>query len=764
MSQFPLEGGRPSSSSLRHQRPQDRSTLGITEDLNAPGLIPTTTVETKNQAMANQLARALGVAGQTVEQAGQIAAHEAARMNRQSAAIQEALDKKRAEIAAADKGQGSLAARSITPDLERQIVMGELAPPPDTSDEAFADQLISSHTDGLSQDYADAYASHAKPQIMQALSKRREQGIELAAKQNQDLILGSLPLAKSSSDLAELSALLRSNNNKLTDQQAKAQVVSKAISNAVDLAGQDTKAAESALKAAEVFGGDAFGPDIASARTKIQAAVIEKTRKDQAFVLDGFKTRLGLGEPPESVYPDAVKAAKEGKIDGGDLLSMRIKFDEERKAKEAEAKKLLDQTSTDAWKSQVSSVVGAYMDAGDQTGGAAQLPAKFEFKTPSGKIESVPRQELVEAKVNERFADIDSTSLSLDDNLSRKLDFLTKQSGKATYAPWAASLNGIATQALRADASSENVPDAAIQAVDLYERLSAKKAYGVINDHLTDDQSRNMLRLVDAVKTHLRGGADGIGITTQDAIAAVVKASGTRGLSRFAPVPLNEIGVRDAADEVMGNFSKAANKDQIEQILSEKAGMYRSLAGINEQSAVERAGKDLLEDMKIIDGQAVFVRGRNIPPDMEELGKAIKQSYVAAHGKANGLSESDISLFIDPVSGLVTVQTAGGVIPSNAPALTLSDAQRLSQFASRIRESDKRVKLIESAALDRTDDLELVGAGTRLYRLMFRPDRTTPEDRKAIDKTILDAIKIPEDASPELQAIMLRISQQREKK
>jgi len=791
MSQFPLEGGLPAVSKLRRSRSNGLTTLGINQELNAPGLVPLPVEPTRSQRMIEQLTQVLGAGSQTVEAAGQVAGQDASRFNRQAYKIEEeaakrehlaaeALAKREREIAAADRGQGSLEARSATPELERQILAGDLKPGvgPDgqaLTDEQFADQYVASRTEGLSQDYADAFASHAKPQIMEALARRREAAINLATGQNQDLILNGVATDTTPDALARSALALQSNNKKLSPEQAHALVASSAIKNAVDLGSSE------ALDRAAKYGGDIFAPDVQAARTRLEARAVEKRNRDQAAVMDTFKSRLGTGEPAESVYVDAINAHKKGLIDGSDLLAMRTRFDEEQRARDLEAKKALDKSTLNAWNAKVHNFASAWMEAGDHTGGAGSLPKEdLTVTLPSGKVETLPRQKVVEAVLNDRFAEIDSAVTNPEENLSRKVDYLTKQGGGAVYQPWAASLNGIATQALRADASSANVSPAALQAVDLYDRLQSVKAYGVINDHLTDDDSRNLLRLVDAVKMHGRGGTDGLGIGNAEAIATVVKSAGTHGLQRFTPISLTtDQTVKDAASEALSAFSKAKNLDTVQQLISDKAGMYRALSGVDEATAVTRAGKDALEDIKIIDGQAVFVRGRKVPPNMEEIGKAIKDEFLASNGKASGLSDSDISLYIDPLSGLVTVQTVGGAFPKNAPVFTLADAQTLSDFSSRIHNSDKLVGSIEQGARERVRNnigREMGMMGGSLWRgpiaetigsitdRIFKPDNTTANDRAAIDRTILEAIKVPEDASPDLQRVMHRIAAQRKKK
>jgi hypothetical protein len=756
MSQFPLEGGLPAVSKLRRSRSSGPTTLGITEDLNAPGVVPLPVEPTRSQRMIDQLSNVLGVAGQAVEAAGAVSAQDAARANRARAMLQE----KQSEIAQADRGQGSLDARSATPELERQILAGELKPGvgPDgqpVTDEQFAEQYLAGRTNGLSQDYADAFASHAKPQIMEALARRREATLNLATAQNQDLILAGIATDNTPDSLEQSVSLLKGNNPKLSDPAARALVSLHAINNATDLA--DPEALDRAAK----FAGDTFAPNVAVARTRIETRKLENKMRDQVATMDTFRSRLGLGEPADSVYADAVIAEKEGKISGTDLLAMRTRFDEEQRAVAREATRQLDTVSTQQWKANLNSVATAIMESGDKNGGASQLPPKFRFITPSGKEETITRQELVGSIVEDKFKLIDEneqTARDPDLNLAQKVDFLAKQGGGAVYEPWKAALNGVASQALRVDVANGRVPDAVVGAVDLYERLLAKKAYGVIGDHLTDEQSRNVLRLVDAVKRNMRGGGSGIGMTAQEALTTVLKSGNVRGLQNFSPVALHgEAG--DAAKDVLGNFKKAENTDDIERVLSEKAGMYRALTGIGDAAAIARAGTDMLEDMQIIDGQAVFVRGRSIPRNMDQIAPAIKQEFLAEHGKSLGLSESDTSLLVDPISGLVTVQTkVGGIVPRDAPAFTLDDARQISAFAYQLQNMTARVRGIEEHALGRTRPGELVGAGTALYRMMFKPDRTTPEDQGSIRHVVTDAIKVPEDASPEAKAVMLRIA------
>jgi hypothetical protein len=757
MSQFPLEGGLPAVTKLRRTRGTGSATLGINESLNAPGLVPIPVELSRGQRTIDQLGQVLGIAGQTIEAAGQVAAQEAARANRRTAQIEEELSKRQKEIAQADRGQGSLDARSTTPDLERQILAGELKPGagPDgqpLTDQQFADQFIADRTQGFSQDYAEAFTSHAKPQIMEALARRREAAINVATGQNQDLILAGVATANTADALEQSAAALRSNNPKLSDQQARALVASNAIKNAVDLGSVE------ALDRAAAFGGDAFAPGVAVARTRLEARVIERENQARRDTVSSLDARLGVGEPIESVYADAVQAQKEGKISGGNLLEYRTKLETEQKARAAEATKALDAATLAGRRDDLLSGTSAIMEAGDLTGGAGQIPEKFKFTLPSGKEETVTRAELVDSVVEQKFAQIDQqTANNPDANISAKVDFLAKQGGGATYAPWKAALNGVATQALRADVNSQNIPQAVVQGVDLYERLLAKKAYGVIGNHLTDDQSLNMLRLVDAVKRNMRGGGSGIGMTTAEAVSTVVKSAGSRGLAKFTPIYGNTLEVRDSIADAMADFEDAENKDEVEQILSEKAGMYRALAGTDEVTAITRAGKDLLEDMKVIDGRAVFVRGRQIPPNIEQLGSLIKQDFVDKHGKDLGLSETDTSLLIDPVSGLVTVQTKNGITPRNAPAFSLDDLQKLANYMAKIDLAEKRVAGLQDEATGRVKLSEEAATSTVLYRMIFKPDWTTPEDKASIDRIRRDAAAIPDDVSPELRSVMERV-------
>ena len=100
MSQFPLEGGNPVTTRYRGRDVRQVSQPGITETLNAPGVVPLPPQINRNQMLAFELEKALGTLGDLGNSVTRYNAQEQYRKDRAAAA----LEKKQTEIDAAERG------------------------------------------------------------------------------------------------------------------------------------------------------------------------------------------------------------------------------------------------------------------------------------------------------------------------------------------------------------------------------------------------------------------------------------------------------------------------------------------------------------------------------------------------------------------------------------------------------------------------------------------------------------------------------------
>lgn len=754
MSQFE-NPGRVANVLRRRRGVQDLS-VGIDQTLNAPGVVAVPLTE--GQTAASELAKVLGltnVIANDVTQINRQAQHEAERetneldreAEKKQAELDRALEKKHREIELADRGQARLSAGTFLPEIERQIESGELLPEPGQSDEDFARSIIAPRGEGLSEAFKTELEESAVPNLMRARARRREVLRAEAIDQNQKLMLASVGGMATAKSLEDAVVQLRSNNSKLSDGAARALVFSEAAQAAEAMGGKD---GAKWLEAAEAILPDGFlTAERQAARDRLKAGDIRKKTEASNKARSELEARLGRGEPIESVYADALKLDKSGVLDGSDLLAFQSKYENDRSAASTKAKKALAAAEFDQEYSKLRALTSMFMLNGAQTGGAIALPLEDTIKITlsDGSVENVNRKDLVNGIAAERMWQIAATS---PDPLPEQVDYMTTQSGGATYQPWMSSLNGIAGQVLRADMTAETVPQTAVESLELYERFDAMKARGILDTHLKNDQSRSVLRLANALKIHGRGGpGDGAGgLTSAQALAEVAQLP-PENIGRFRSFKTDSDMFRDKVDVVMGELGDVENREDIEQVLADKAGIYQALSGIGEEAALERAGKDILEDMRVIDGRATFFRGRDLPPDLDGIVDDLKAQFAEEMGDKLGLKATNLRFQFDPLSGIGTLKLKDEkTTPEKAPAVTQADLQRISQWSNNLKYADERMRLASKARPQGTGLFASTGGAAILAQFLLPGKQPTAEAKAGAERFVKQAETIPQGLTP----------------
>lgn len=764
MSQFPLEGGQAPAARLRQGRGNMLDQLGINQRVDAPGLVPTPMTTTPTARLAQQLGQALGVVGDFADAGRSLINQDTARIRREQADAEErareaarALKEKEREIEQAQRGLATVNSRSWLPELERQITSGELATPQvsetDTrpmTDEAFADQLISQQVEGFSPAYAEQYTSIAKPQIMQALAARRAGRVSQAIEDQQAMLVAGVSSAGTAAELEQSVSFLRSNNKDLSELGAKALVVERAITDAV--ASKDFDKLDVVAKFADE---DVYGSALTRARNEIQTAKQQERSKLRQQTMDRLEMRIGQGQAVEAVYADALAAAERGDLDGNDLLSIRSRLDSIDRDREQKAAKERDRAFIEAGRSRVMQDAASLMMSGGSTLGAAAIPETIKIEAPGGDKETITKKEIVDTVTNQRFAAIDAEiPPGTPSNFDAKVDFLARQGGEAAYAPWKATLNSVASQVSRGDLTPESVPPVALEAFQLYRELGARRtAMGVLNAHVTDDNSRNFLRVADLIYRNARsdtkpGGFDGL--TARQAIAQAAAISPEDIQSRAARSSIAS-SVLDKKAKAFASELGASNVETIRQAIGEKAEYYKMVSGLDDDATLERAMADVSEDMTVIEGRAVFTRGRNLPSQTEQLMSTVKEAI----GKASART------FVDPMSGLVTLRGEGGEPIEGGLVLSPDDLQAIARYMNGIDAARERISLLKRDEIARiaskakgpvTDKPDVTSGGVVLGYLLDDLFGK-PHVPAGAEKMMSRAREIPPNVSSELRPV-----------
>jgi hypothetical protein len=504
--------------------------------------------------------------------------------------------------------------------------------------------------------------------------------------------------------------------------------------------------------------------------TERQAAVLRATtvsaankRKDEDAAANEVFGALNAVRNNQGSYTAARERIgamlKDGRIDEQTAFRLHETVDSQESGDRAKNEKVADEAAYQTQFATYRDFAREHMLDGANTGGAARLPKKFTVVFPSGRAsKEIDRDELVNAVVDEHFQRIDSeTQGNPAANLNRKIDFISRQGGEAVYEPWKATLNGVVSQAVRADVG-DAVPPVAVQAVQLYDHLQKNEAVGVLESHLTDEESRNFLRTVSLFQKHQRGvfGTNPGGPTIEQAIRNASKVSAGRAFSKSFNRSADPSLVDKRAESLAGSM-RAGNVEDIRQMLADKAEMYKVMGGVDDETALAQATSDIREDFRTIDGVAVFSRGRRIPHNLEsELAPLLKSMYVDDFGKREGVDADLIRLKVDPRSGMVTLSDRVGNKLPDAPAYAIAELADFNVWRQGIADADERERL----GAGRRNMTETVGRHVN-RAILFGLGRdlpigrvATPAELATLEQSKANARKIPEGTSPELAAMM----------
>lgn len=176
MSQFPLEGGNPVTTLYRGRDTRGVGQPGITEALNAPGLVPMPVQVSRGQRMAAELMQAFGIAGDLGRSVDRFNTQQQIEADRRT----EAAKRTQAEIDRAERDTAAVNTNVDIQELERAISAGEIAPRGDEDVEAFSRRLLAVGDDSGtgSAAYQERRYEIGAPRIASALAIASQRRIE----------------------------------------------------------------------------------------------------------------------------------------------------------------------------------------------------------------------------------------------------------------------------------------------------------------------------------------------------------------------------------------------------------------------------------------------------------------------------------------------------------------------------------------------------------------------------------------------------------
>ena len=262
--------------------------MGITESLNAPGLIPIGP-DDRSARVAAQFDAALAAAGSIV--------HTLAVDAERQRIEQDRVDAKAERL---DAGHGSYAARLKAPARVQEVLDGKMQPPPGVSMDEWVQSVVDQDASGMSPAFREAYAKQIGPSLVDAWATRSNQVSEQARTTTNTYIFSG---AASDTPTQQWIDEYKANNPQANDVQARAAVGFAKAEYAANT--RDGAMLESAIKDAGLESIDKIKVESLRAKYRSEQTKFEQDQSDNAE--NTYVDRINNGEVPATVRDDLSK-------------------------------------------------------------------------------------------------------------------------------------------------------------------------------------------------------------------------------------------------------------------------------------------------------------------------------------------------------------------------------------------------------------------------------------------------------------------------
>jgi len=256
--------------------------MGITESLNAPGLIPIGP-DDRSARVAAQFDAALAAAGSIV--------HTLAVDSERQRIEQDRVDAKAERL---DAGHGSYAARLKAPARVQEVLDGKMQPPPGVSMDEWVQSVVDQDASGMSPAFREAYAKQIGPSLVDAWATRSNQVSEQARTTTNAYIFSG---AASDTPTQQWIDEYKANNPQANDVQARAAVGFAKAEYAANT--RDDVMLESAIKDAGLESIDKIKVESLRAKYRSEQTKWEQDQSDNAE--NAYVDRINSGEPSAAI-------------------------------------------------------------------------------------------------------------------------------------------------------------------------------------------------------------------------------------------------------------------------------------------------------------------------------------------------------------------------------------------------------------------------------------------------------------------------------
>lgn len=649
MSQFPLEGGNPVTTRYRGRDVRQVSQPGITETLNAPGVVPLPPQINRNQMLAFELEKALGTLGDLGNSVTRYNAQEQYRKDRAAAA----LEKKQTEIDAAERGLATTTTNVDIQELDRKIKAGELVPLDGESDEEFAARLLQTDEAGgqFSAEYQQQRYAIGAPKIAAALSAFRQTGINAAKEQQAGLVVAGVNGAQSPDDIEQSVAAMQEIDPRINETATRAGFYSQRLKQAALYdSPEDFK---SWLKhAGRVNGIDQQNIDEAKA---IMSRRMTEEARATAQAFDNYVSAGILQSRDKNtnldVLAQTVRANWDGKVSPEKVLEGIKKIDAEKASRVREATAEEKRSAKDAWQSNLVSQISAHLANAVNTGGASTVPEKFEdtITLSDGKTidVSITGKEVVKLAVDEQMDQI-SKSVPKEQAFQDQVKYLSRNG--VTFDQWSKIMQAGGSVQLEDMIAQEpgkpiTVPFNAKAGYALY------RSIGEINPRLRD---RHLAPESDTAKFYELAAIvqdEGMADTPDSALALAAQAIRRDRDMGFDKSRIDDIEIEiadfDKLDPFWGFDKTPENIDEIKNRVIRAAKANMIVLPDSPDTAVKKALEKVEKSTDVVGTSkgnyyAINTTGRNVPVEnLKVVSSEIVNQYVREH---EGADEDNLAL------------------------------------------------------------------------------------------------------------------------
>lgn len=444
-----------------------------------------------------------------------------------------------------------------------------------------------------------------------------------------------------------------------------------------------------------------LGGQVAQIITKAEASYNARTRTDNLDRLQELNNLAHGGDPNFKTKLEAYRKEFPEALSDENVLSLQNQHRNrvEHMQKEAEKAHLKQQVE-----GQKNSHIGAVGLPALTTGSLFAIQ-DTTIINEKGETETWSAEDIRKATVEQAMRNIEQKYAGRDDEASQNEKLAAQvhvyQQSLMKNEEWSKLLKNSVAAAGTVTAAGGDPPPVLTKAYDLYKRLNGKSPQ-LLAQHV-DEKSQAFFELA-------RVGQEYMGLDEKAALAAATRATFDKNFTR-SDTDMRESDITQKVRSAIGgwrmpfttNLTNAYNSDQAVAEVRQSAMLIHRAFGLPMEEAIKAAGERVKNNYTVVNGNAVRIADKQVPPNFGELAnRYVDEWYDANKAKLDemGYKKTDILVFGMPNASAwsLVVKGQAGPIPLAGANFTTAN---LPKYVEQLL-TEKKVR--EAQELERRDE------------------------------------------------------------